>query len=70
MGLSAATITTGYYRIYKKGIKTNNFYRRIGIVEIPGNEFVSLDWMDRCNRSKLSRCVWREIVCDPCYSRK
>ena len=33
-------------------MKTNNFkilYRRIGIVEIPGNEFVSLDWMDCCH---------------------
>ena len=49
--------------------KNKTHYCRIGIIEIPGNEFVSLDWMDRCNRYKLSRSVWRETVCDRCYSR-
>ena len=55
-------------------IKWYNFkihYLRIGIVEIPGNEFASLEWMDLCNRYiEMLRCVWREIVCDRCYSRK
>ena len=32
-----------------KRYKNKHHYHRIGILEIPGNEFVSLDWMDRCN---------------------
>ena len=40
------------YRIYanKTVLISKSLPYRNGIIEIPGNEFVSLDWMDRCNR--------------------
>ena len=51
-------------------LKIKTHYRRIRIIEISGNEFVSLDWMDCCNRYKLSHSVWREIVCDRAVPRR
>ena len=44
-----AQLTYTVFMLIKR-YKNEIHYRRIGIIEIPGNEFVSLDWIDRCNR--------------------